>query len=394
MIAFCTVPVILKNNGRRIKVNALLDDASTSTFVNADVAAELGLRGKLEKTQVHVLNDQIETFETMPVEVGLESLERQVDVNIRARTTERVTGDLLTVDWNTMASKMEHLKGIKFPKFSKRVTVDLLIGLDQIDLHYSMRDVCGKPGEPVARLARLGWTCIGCPVKEKDAKSHTNFMRTYFTHHNDVMAELNSTMRQFWETETLGTTPKALKLNSKEQAVIAKVKSTLVYKNGRYQVGVQWKGECNDLPDNKEMAIKRLENTERRLISNPVLGQAYSDVLNKYIEKGFIQKTETSESNSEGGKWYLPHFPVVRTDKTTTKTRVVFDASAKVQGTSLNDKIYQGPKLQRELSDVLIRFRKDPVAVVCDVEEMYLQIHLHLETDLFIDSCGVILIRP
>ena len=41
-------------------------------------------------------------------------------------------------------------------------------------------------------------------------------------------------------------------------------------------------------------------------------------------------------------------------------------------GTSLNDELYPGPKLQNSLFDVLLRFRRFPVAVVCDVSEMYL----------------------
>ena len=75
-------------------------------------------------------------------------------------------------------------------------------------------------------------------------------------------------------------------------------------------------------------------------------------------------------------KWYLPHFGVIRTDRVTTKTRVVFDASAKHNGVSLNDMIHQGPKLQRELIDVLLRFRRYPVAIVCDIAEMYLRIEI------------------
>lgn len=75
-------------------------------------------------------------------------------------------------------------------------------------------------------------------------------------------------------------------------------------------------------------------------------------------------------------KWYLPHFAVVRIDQVTTKTCVVFDASAKYGGVSLNDMIYQGPKLQRELFDVLLCFRRYPVALVCDIAEMYLRIKL------------------
>ena len=66
----------------------------------------------------------------------------------------------------------------------------------------------------------------------------------------------------------------------------------------------------------------------------------------------------------------------MRPDRATTKTRIVFDASAKCDGISLNDVIYQGPKLQRDLNDVLLRFRRRPVALICDIAEMYLRIEV------------------
>ena len=47
-VSLRTVPVILMNGHRRIKVNALLDEASTQTYLNEDVAQELGLSGELE----------------------------------------------------------------------------------------------------------------------------------------------------------------------------------------------------------------------------------------------------------------------------------------------------------------------------------------------------------
>ena len=73
---------------------------------------------------------------------------------------------------------------------------------------------------------------------------------------------------------------------------------------------------------------------------------------------------------------FLVHFPVIRTDKHTTKTRLVFDASGKKDGTSVNDLIHAGPKLQNDLFDILIRFRINPVAVVCGASEIHLQIKL------------------
>lgn len=55
-------------------------------------------------------------------------------------------------------------------------------------------------------------------------------------------------------------------------------------------------------------------------------------------------------------------------DKITTKTRIVFDAAAMFEGVALNDQIYQGPKRQCDMFDVLLRFRRYPVAVICDIE--------------------------
>ncbi|MCG8112261.1 MAG: hypothetical protein N0E59_16010, partial [Candidatus Thiodiazotropha taylori] len=120
------------------------------------------------------------------------------------------------------------------------------------------------------------------------------------------------------------------------------------------------------------MALQRLHNTEKRLKRMPEVGRAYSDCIKSYVQKGYVAKVPVSDHSNS--KWFLPHFPVLRPDKDTTKTRIVFDAAAQVEGVSLNDKIYQGPKLQQDLFDVLLRFRRYPIAVVCDIEEMYLRI--------------------
>ena len=85
------------------------------------------------------------------------------------------------------------------------------------------------------------------------------------------------------------------------------------------------------------------------------------------------------ENEQSQTRWYLPHFPVLRPDKDTTKTRIVFDTAAKFADVSFNDKIHQGPKIQWDLFDVLLRFRRLPFAVVCDIEETYLRIGIAQE---------------
>lgn len=58
------------------------------------------------------------------------------------------------------------------------------------------------------------------------------------------------------------------------------------------------------------------------------------------------------------------------------KVRIVFDRAAKCNGISLNDMIHAGPKLQQDLFNVLVRFRRNPVGITCDIKEMYLQIEI------------------
>ena len=65
---------------------------------------------------------------------------------------------------------------------------------------------------------------------------------------------------------------------------------------------------------------------------------------------------------------------MVKEERATTKVRVVFDAAAKNNGKSLNDTISPGPKLQRELVDVLTRFRRAPVVLSADISEMFLEL--------------------
>ena len=123
-------------------MNALLDDASTRTYLNADVAAELGLQGHCQRVTVNVLNGRAETFETAPVELEVESLDGKISKKINAFTTDRVTGSLRIIDWAKESEKWKHLQGIQFPKQSSaRPIVDILIGIDCLDLHYSYEDV-------------------------------------------------------------------------------------------------------------------------------------------------------------------------------------------------------------------------------------------------------------
>ena len=89
--------------------------------------------------------------------------------------------------------------------------------------------------------------------------------------------------------------------------------------------------------------------------------------MNANIEKGYVRKLKGNEKEDCPG-WYLPHFPVI--------VRIVFDSAARCKGTSFNDKMLTGPKLQQDVLKILLRFRCKPVALVADIKEMFSQVVL------------------
>ena len=133
----------------------------TKTYVNSDIAAELNLKGTLERVNIVILNGRSESLETMSVEFGLESIDGKVDMKIHAFTADCVTSNMKAIKWRSSANKWNHLKGVAFHIIGAPPIIDILIGIDYADLHCSIQGRNRKPVEPIARLTPLGWSCIG-----------------------------------------------------------------------------------------------------------------------------------------------------------------------------------------------------------------------------------------
>ncbi|GBM89880.1 hypothetical protein AVEN_111828-1 [Araneus ventricosus] len=145
-----------------------------------------------------------------------------------------------------------------------------------------------------------------------------------------------------------------------------------INEDGRYEVSLPWKGDHLPLPSNKEIAIKRLETTTRKL-HHENLFTAYDDVFTEWASLGIIGN-DPVESSSRHHEHYLPHRPVVK-QQGTTKVRPVFDASARQVGSpSLNQCLESGPNLLELIPSLLLRFREHKYGIVADIEKAFLQI--------------------
>ena len=138
------------------------------------------------------------------------------------------------------------------------------------------------------------------------------------------------------------------------------------------------KEEKISLPNNLEMAKHRIASLKRRLLRDSSLKKNYIEVINSYLSKGHAKQLSSDICQDQTKNvWYLPHHPVIHPHK--SKIRVVFDCAAKFHNVSLNDQLLSGPDLTNSLVGVLIRFRKEPIVLVADVEQMFHQVKVNPE---------------
>ena len=161
-VVLCSASVVLRHTEKKIHTNALLDDGSTSSSSSSSVAAELGLDGGVPNNlPVQLLNGKSCEFTSTPVTLCTQSMDSTVDEYISVQTLDKIAANLTVVQWQEYAATWRNLRRIVFPPMTKQRPVDLLIGVDLPSFHCGCAELSRRDEEPVARLTKLGKTCIG-----------------------------------------------------------------------------------------------------------------------------------------------------------------------------------------------------------------------------------------
>ena len=104
-------------------------------------------------------------------------------------------------------------------------------------------------------------------------------------------------------------------------------------------------------------------------------GSWYDATIQDQINKGIVE-VPNSETRL-GNVYYLPHHAVIRRNKEMTKLHVVYDASSKSGGPSLNNCLYTGYNFNQNVFDILLSFRSYWVALTADIEKAFLMISIN-----------------
>ena len=135
------------------------------------------------------------------------------------------------------------------------------------------------------------------------------------------------------------------------------------------------------MQNNHELPIQHFKSIEKRFSKIPEFFNIYKSQINDYITSGQAKLLSPEEKNNTSSITnYIRHHGVLNINKP-DRVRVVFDASAKINKTCLNDNLLRGIDLLNNLVSVITKFRNGKYGIIGDIEKMFHQV--------FVDSKDV-----
>lgn len=347
------------------RVRILLDNGSQSSFITDRCCKYAGLARRKASIPVTGVGAATAAHTRGRVTFTLQSTNGENQHSVDAFVLQKITGTLpSTVADTSSISFLPLVSELADPEFNQPGEIDVLLGADVLGglmLPGTHHDTINKALH--AQNTTLGWIIAG-PI----AGSTRKLQVTISINGAD---DLDRALQRFWQLESVDT---ATTQTSEELACEEHFRTTHQRDgDGRFIVQLPFRENAPTLGDSKSSAVKSLQHLERRFIKNPELKTQYTNFIDEYLQLGHMSLI--THDVEEHRSFYLPHHPVFKMSSTSTKIRVVFDASRKTNtGASLNNTLMVGPKLQGDLIDTLLRFRSHSVAFCGDLVKMYRQV--------------------
>lgn len=357
---------VLDSCGRYHQVRAILDCCSQSNFITSECSERLALPRSsinLEIRGVGMKNTQVHD---------------QALCSIRPRgcTQPIISADFIILPQICSNMPPADLSSDNFcnlsslnladSKFNISGPIDMLLGADIFSkiLKGNVKPLTSNDS-PIAIETIFGWVIMGNvePVCSSQASS-------------DLMvstgdASIDDIVRRFWDLEQI---PNAPTLSPDDKlAELLYSSTTTRTESGRYIVELPFRSSFPTFGGSRDIALKSFLSLERRLSKDPALYAQYREFMQDYLDSGHMEITY--DTLPDPSHYFIPHHCISKIDNSGPKIRVVFNASMKAtNGTSLNDSLLVGPKLQQDISSIILRFRLHPVGFCCDIRQMFRQI--------------------
>ena len=407
------------------RVYAIVDDQSNASMITAELADELNAEGPEWRYFLSTCGGTREVrYGRRVAKLTVRSVHGSTSRLPTLTECDSIPQEKGEIPTPEIAMRHSHLKGIapEIPPLDREAKVHLLIGRDAPELLKVRAFKNGPKGAPWGQKLVLGWTISGQVCLDLiDGPVHVRVRKTYITPEeytdtlsiHDQKPAKHAAHRPYAQVNTQDgyeviQCPNKFKINqsyegyrgnsiipgsvyqvtandndvglSVEDCRFIEImeRSTRKNKHGNWEMPLPFRLPNVVMPNNRSYAAKRLNGLLRTLKRKPQMQKDYVEFMGKILDKAHAVRVPPEEipaGKGNGNVWYLPHFGVYHPKKP-DQIRVVFDSSAEYQGTSLNGELLTGPDLTNSLVGVLIRLRRDEVAAMCDVEQMFHSFHV------------------
>ncbi|XP_011690002.1 PREDICTED: uncharacterized protein LOC105451334 [Wasmannia auropunctata] len=327
---------IYDRNGTPHECRALLDSGSQSNFITKELSKRLNLKQECAHTTI----------------MGINHTPSEIPFLVINKITEQLPMVAIEDDKFKIPTNLQ----LADPTYFIPNHIDILLGASIFWELMGSNQIRRGRHVPILQETKLGWIISGTIQSNKMKQCDNTYCGI------SVNAALNQQLEKFWKVEEV---EQPMHQSVEETHCEEHFRSTHSRdKEGRFIVQLPLKGKIEELGDSFNIAEKRLKTLERKLERQPELKDQYHAFLKEYDKVAY----------------YIPHHGVIKEDSTTTKLRVVFDASCKTfSGKSLNDLLMVGPIIQESLFEIVIRLRQHKFAIAGDITKMYRQINVENE---------------
>ncbi|XP_055926956.1 uncharacterized protein LOC129958484 [Argiope bruennichi] len=249
------------------------------------------------------------------------------------------------------------------PEFTRSSKIDALLGAETFFEIVKGEQIRSSLNSLIFQNTVFGYVAGGY-VNTNNQEPCTNNLCSLVSLNENI----EKVIEKFWLVENISEENTILSTEEKFRELHFKETHTR-NKDGRFVVKMPMKEGL--LGDSKALANVRLNQTVKRLHKNPMMQNLYKEFIAEYESLGHMEKVNNDLCE---GFYYLPHHGVYKPENSTTKLRVVFNASApSTSGQSLNDLLLAGA-VKENIFEIMTRFRTYKYVFMADIKKMYRQI--------------------
>lgn len=349
-------------------LRVLIDPGSQSSFISERAAQVLGYPRQRIRAEITGLGEGQPKIATTKIQADIyPRFPSNFSINVNFLVLSKLTQTMPRYELENPDDQQRQSQILADPTYMRPGPIDAILGAEEygkVVLQGLQKTEDGLLGQQT----ELGWILSGSirQARHDDVRVVSMISRT----------DEDKQLTKFWDIEEVSVQ----RILSPDDTACEEHygRTTKRNPNGTYTVRLPLKEDPSKLGDSRPQAIARLLQLEKKLSKDKELAEQYKEFMREYQSLGHMEEAVPSKDDDK--KYYIPHHPVIKESSTTTKLRVVFDASCKTStGISLNDLMHAGPRLQQELTDILLRWRKHRIALTADIEKMYRQIRLTTE---------------